>query len=69
MVLERCVLSFIYRYAGRFRRNVARLLPVFPINLWNMFHRTDAELPRTSNIIEGWHRSFNVQVSSYHPTF
>ena len=34
-----------------------------------MFHRTDAELPRTNNRIEGWHRSFNAQVSSYHPTF
>ena len=34
-----------------------------------MFHRTDAELPRTNNSIEGWHRSFNAQVSSYHPTF
>ena len=35
----------------------------------NMFNRTDVELPRTNNSIEGWHRSFNVQVSSYHPTF
>ena len=34
-----------------------------------MFNRTDVELPRTNNSIEGWHRSFNVQVSSYHPTF
>ena len=62
-------MSFIYLYAGRFRRNAARRPPVFPINLWNMFHRTDAELPRTNNSIEGWHRSFNAQVSSYHPTF
>ena len=30
--------------------------------------RTDGELPRTNNSIEGWHRSFNAQVSSYHPT-
>ena len=65
----RRVLSFIYLYAGRFRRNAVRRPPVFPINLWNMFHRTDAELPRTNNSIEGWHRSFNAQVSSYHPTF
>ena len=34
-----------------------------------MVHRTDAELPRTNNSIEGWDRSFNAQVSSYHPTF
>ena len=31
--------------------------PIFPINLRNMFHRTDAELPRTNNSIERWHRS------------
>ena len=68
-VLERRVLSFIYLYAGQFRRNAARRPTVFPINLWNMFYRTDAELPRTNNSIEGWHRSFNAQVSSYHPTF
>ena len=62
-------MSFIYRYTGRFKRNVARCSPVFPINLWNIFHRTNAELPRPNNSIEGWHRSFNVRVSPYHPTF
>ena len=62
-------MSFIYLYAGRFRRNAARRPPVFPVNLWNMFHRTDAELPRINNSIEGWHRISNAQVSSYHPTF
>ena len=34
-----------------------------------MFQRTDAELPRTNNSIEGWDRSFNAQVSPYHTTF
>ena len=52
-VLETRVLSFISRYARRFRRNAARRPPVFPINLWDMFHGTDAELPRTNNSIEG----------------
>jgi len=27
-------------YIGRFRRNAPRRPPMFPINLWNMFHRT-----------------------------
>ena len=62
-------MSFIYRYAGRFRRNAARRPPVFPINLFNMFDRSDVELPRINNSKEGWHRSFNAQASSYHPTF
>ena len=39
--LERCVVSFIYCNAGQFRLNAARRPPMFPINLWNMFHRTD----------------------------
>ena len=68
-MLGRRIVSFIYRYAGRFKRNAARRPPVFPINLWNIFHRTNAELPRPNNSIEGWHRSFNVRVSPYHPTF
>ena len=37
-------------YIGRYRRNAPRRPPLFSINLWNMFNRTDDELPRT-NII------------------
>ena len=44
-------------YIGRFS-NAPRLPPLFPINLWNMFNRTD-ELPRTNNSVDGWHRSYN----------
>ena len=67
--LERRVLSFTYCYVGRFSWNAACLSAVFPINLWNIFHRTDEELPWTNNSIEGWDRNFNAQVSSQHPTF
>ena len=31
---------------------------LFPIDLWNMFNRTDEKLPGTNNSIEGWHRGF-----------
>lgn len=34
-------------YIGRYRRNAPRWQPSFPIQLWNMFHRTDNKLPRT----------------------
>ena len=40
-------------YIGRFRRNAPRRAPLFAIELWNMFHRTDDELPRTNNSVEG----------------
>ena len=56
-------------YTGRFRRNVPRNAPLFAINLWNMFHRTFDELPRTTYCIEGWHRTFQATVAPCHPTF
>ena len=34
-----------------------------------MFNITDDELPRTTNSVEGWHRSFQGHVSAYHPVF
>ena len=34
-----------------------------------MFHRTDEELPRTNNSVEGWYRSFQAHVSSSHLSF
>jgi len=45
--------KYIYKYIGRFRGNGTRRAPTFTVTLWNMFHRTFDELPRTSNSIEG----------------
>ena len=56
-------------YIGRYRRNAPRRPPLFAINLWNMFNRTDDELPRTNNSVEGWHRNFQGHVSACHPVF
>ena len=56
-------------YIGQFRRNTPRRAPLFSIKLWNMFHRTFDELPRTTNCIEGWDRSFQATVAVCHPTF
>lgn len=56
-------------YIGRYRRDAPRRPAMFPIDLWNMFHRTYDELPRTNNNVEGWHRGFQAQVSSCHPVF
>ena len=53
-------------YIGRYRRNAPRCQPLFAIDIWNMYHRTDEELPRTNNSVEGWHRSFQRHVSAYH---
>ena len=55
-------------YIGRRRRNASRRTAIFPVGLWNMFHRTGEEIPRTNNIVEGLHRSFQAHVSC-HPIF
>ena len=55
-------------YIGRLQRGRPRGIPTFPISIWNMFDRTDEELPRTNNHIEGWHNRFNQNVGSAHPT-
>ena len=34
-----------------------------------MFNRTDDELPRTNNSVEGWHQNFQGHVSACHPVF
>ena len=36
--------------------------PIFNNDLWNMFDRSQDELPRTNNSVEGWHRSFQSNV-------
>ena len=52
-------------YVGRFGFNACRSTPTFSIDFWNMFHCTDDELPRTNNIVEGWHRGFQAHVSAF----
>ena len=60
---------FVDNYIGRFRRNASRRPPLFGIDLWNMYHRSDVELPRTNNSVEWWYRSFQGYLSSCHPIF
>ena len=38
-------------YIGRHRRNAPRRTTMFPVVLWNMFHRSDEEIPRTNNSV------------------
>ena len=56
-------------YIGIYRRNAPRRPPLFAINLWNTFSKTDDELPRTKNIVEGWHWSFQGYVFACHLVF
>ena len=40
----------------------------FSWDIWDMFHRTQYDLPRTNNSVSGWHRAFQADVSGCHPT-
>ena len=54
---------------GWFRHNTPRRCPTLNIETWNMFYHTDKELPRTNNVVEGWHRGFQLHVTNCHPSF
>ena len=54
-------------YVGRQRRGRPRANPMFPLNIWNMNARTQDELPRTNNHVEGWHRRFSGNCDCLHP--
>ena len=54
---------------AQFRRNAERWPSVFVIELWNMFHGTDAELSQTNSSTKKWHRSFNATLPFCHVIF
>ena len=56
-------------YIGRFRGNAAPDVLLFSTEMWNMFHRTNHEMPRFNNHTVGWHRRFQSLGVSYHPAF
>ena len=53
-------------YIGRPCRR-GRREPTFSIPLWNMYVRTNDQLNRTNNSVEGWHHSFVSFAGCYHP--
>ena len=55
--------------ANQYVADSPRANPLFSIQLWNMFHRTNAEMPRTNNHIEGWHLRFQGNMSFFAPYF
>ena len=58
---------FENNYTGEFRRG-RRRAPRFPHVLWNIHRRVMQDLPRTNNLLEGWHRQFNDMMMIAHPT-
>ncbi len=60
------MLGFLRYVRGRLRRNRQRADPLFPPALWNTNETTLAGLPRTTNVVEGWHNRFNTIVGKCH---
>ncbi|CAF2118495.1 unnamed protein product, partial [Rotaria magnacalcarata] len=50
------------------KRGIGRKKPLFTIELWNVYDRTVANLPRSNNSIEGWHNAFTKRVAIVHPS-
>ena len=68
-LMNQLLIYFEDNYIGRLRRNAPRAAAIFPIQMWNMFNRTQQEMPRTNNNIEGWHRRFQGICNCFHPSF
>ncbi|CAM4850658.1 unnamed protein product, partial [Rotaria magnacalcarata] len=47
---------------------VGRKDPQFAHQLWNVYDRIIAGVPRSNNAVEGWHNAFASRVSINHPT-
>ena len=50
------------------RKPTSRNPTLFPIHLWNIFHLVPQGLPRTTNLVEGWHRGLLTTCGCHHPT-
>ena len=61
------VLYFERTYIGRILPGGTQQEPIFPIEMWNHHHEVPQGIPRTTNAVEAWHRSYNATVGCYHP--
>lgn len=41
--------------------------PLFPMRLWNVCCRLNNGIPRTSNLVEGWHNRFQQKLDCHRP--
>ena len=55
-------------YIGLMNLNGGRNPPLFPVDLWNIFHLVPQGLPRTTNLVEAWHRGYLTTCGCHHPT-
>ena len=46
---------FELNYIGVMRGRTTRENPLYPVSFWNVKKKVDEDLPRTSNVVEGFH--------------
>ena len=54
-------------YVDRTLPGGGHIPPLFPIRMWNHHHETPIEIPRTTNAVKAWHRSYNATIGCHHP--
>jgi len=55
-------------YIGELDPIGRRKKPLYPIEDWNVYHRTRANMPRTNNAVEGWHSGMTKLVAKKNPS-
>lgn len=67
---QELVAYFEVNYIGCLRgrgQNIRRLIPNFPIEIWNSYERFNNNMPRTNNSIEAYHNALQSSLSCSHP--
>ena len=61
--------AFIHYFEDRYVEKRGNRPADIPINMWNMYDRVNANLPRSNNAIESWHSQVNLMIACSNPTF
>ena len=64
---QELALYFEKTYIGRSLPGGTFVEPLFPVSMWNHHHEVPQGIPRTTNAVEAWHRSYNVTIGCHHP--
>jgi hypothetical protein len=58
-------------YIGKLRNGSKSIRndPIFPIETWNVYERVIADLPRTNNSVEAWHKAFANGINDHPLSF
>jgi hypothetical protein len=66
--LEDLYSYFERTYVGSRRRRGRTVAPRYEVAFWSMWERVASDLPRTNNIVEGWHREIQASLDGDHPS-